>query len=172
MTWAKTYDDYPSAKDFPLSEGSDRAVRYAEDVMVGYRHFDTKGVTPLYPFGHGLSYTTFEYRNVRIESKDDAYRVILDVTNTGSKKGAEVVQLYVAAPKGTIQKPDKELRAFAKTRELQPGETQTIDMTFGRQDLASFDNDQKQWVVDAGTYKAILAASAADVRTTKEFKVR
>lgn len=172
MTWAKHYEDYPSAKDFPLSAGSDRAVRYEEDVFVGYRGFEKNGVEPLYPFGHGLSYTTFEYDNVNIEEKNDSYVVTLDVKNTGKAKGAEVVQLYVAAPKGTMEKPVKELRAFGKTHELQPGEVQRLELTFTRQDLASFDEEQKQWVTDPGTYKAMLAASAADVKMTKEFEVK
>lgn len=172
MTWACNYTDFPSAKNFPLSPGSDRAVRYAEDIFVGYRYFDAKHVKPLYPFGYGLSYTTFGYSNLKVNKCDDDFKVTVDVTNNGNHSGAEVVQLYVSAPKGNMPKPVKELRAFAKSKELAPGESQTLTMTFNRQDLASFDNKKEQWVCDSGTYTAYAAASSQDIRAIETFEVK
>jgi beta-glucosidase len=164
MTWAKAYKDYPSAVDFPLSPGEDRVVKYTEDIFVGYRHFDKNKVEPLYPFGFGKSYTTFEYANLAVKANGDTYTVTVDVKNTGKVAGREVVQLYVTAPKGTLEKPVKELKAFGKSALVQPGQTATVTMTFKKADLASYDEAKKQWVVDPGTYTLNAAASAADLR--------
>ena len=164
MTWAKAYKDYSSAVDFPLSPGEDRVVKYTEDIFVGYRHFDKNKVEPLYPFGFGKSYTTFEYANLAVKANGDTYTVTVDVKNTGKVAGREVVQLYVTAPKGTLEKPVKELKAFGKSALVQPGQTATVTMTFKKADLASYDEAKKQWVVDPGTYTLNAAASAADLR--------
>ena len=164
MTWAKAYKDYSSAVDFPLSPGEDRVVKYTEDIFVGYRHFDKNKVEPLYPFGFGMSYTTFEYANLAVKANGDTYTVTVDVKNTGKVAGREVVQLYVTAPKGTLEKPVKELKAFGKSALVQPGQTATVTMTFKKADLASYDEAKKQWVVDPGTYTLNAAASAADLR--------
>lgn len=172
LTWAKHYADYPSSKDFPLSEGSDRAVRYAEDVFVGYRHFDSKKVEPLYAFGHGLSYTTFAYSNMDVKNDGDGFKVTLTVQNTGKRAGAEVVQLYVGAPQGSMAKPVKELKAFAKTKVLAPGESATVELAFTKYDLASFEESRKDWVTASGNYTAFVAASSADIKISKDFSVK
>lgn len=169
FTWARRYDDYPSAADFPLSEGSDRATRYSEDVMVGYRHFDTRHIDVLYPFGHGLSYTTFAYGALQVEVRDDAVDVSVEVTNSGELPGAEVVQFYLSSPASTMIKPLKELKAFRKTPVLQPHAKTTVKVSIPRGDLASFDADRSAWVIDEGVYTVIAAASVADCRAYATF---
>ncbi len=146
---------------------------YYEDVYVGYRYFDSFGKEVSYPFGYGLSYTAFEYSNASVERSRSTYTVKVDVTNTGSAAGKEIVQLYVTAPDAAaMNKPEKELKAFAKTRELQPGETQTLTLTVDRYDLASYDESQVAWVVDEGDYNFLLGASSRDIRAAVKAPVK
>lgn len=166
MTIAARYEDYPSAGDFPSSEGIDGEVRYSEDIYVGYRHFDTRGITPVFPFGHGLSYTSFTYSDAKVEQLGDSIVASVRVTNTGRCAGKEAVQLYVAAPQHSMRKPTKELRAFAKTRLLKPRQSQTLTMTIPKTSLASWSNYERCWLTDTGTYTFLFAASATDIRQT------
>ena len=139
---------------------------------MGYRYFDTKCVPVSYPFGYGLSYTTFQYSKpvVKVE-KDGAVTASITVTNTGSVKGKEAVQLYISAPAGGLLKPAKELRAFAKTRNLEPGQSETLTMTVDPYTLASFNEETSAWETAAGNYVAAFGASVADVRATAKFKI-
>ena len=179
MTWPIAAVDHPSTANFPqqpdyynLSEKMYgerlKGVNYTnhdEDIYVGYRYFDTFGRRVAYPFGFGLSYTTFSYDKAKVKRlKNDDIEVSVVVKNTGKRAGKEIAQVYVAAPKGQLEKPAKELKAFAKTRMLQPGESQVLTMTIARRDLASFDEAQSQWVVDAGTYQVFIGASCTDIR--------
>ncbi|MDE6497149.1 MAG: fibronectin type III-like domain-contianing protein, partial [Muribaculaceae bacterium] len=181
MTWPLNVGDHPSTKNFPQPMDLytynsvydwNKAVpgyhytNHDEDIYVGYRYFDTFGKDVSYPFGYGLSYTDFAYSKPSVSRKGDEITVSVTVTNTGKTAGKEVVQVYVAAPEGTLEKPEKELKTFGKTRELQPGESETLRMTLNRRDLASFDEAQSAWVVDPGTYSFHIASSAADVRAT------
>lgn len=168
FTWAKNYNDYSSSNNFPESDGNAAIVRYEEDVMVGYRHFDTNNVKPLFPFGFGLSYTSFEYSNIAAAQEDNKITVTLDVKNTGEVAGREVVQLYVAMPKveGLLQ-PVKELKAFAKTQSINPGESTSLTLTLSKDDLKYFDEASKQWVLAEGDYTLMVAANAEDVRLFK-----
>lgn len=165
LTWALRYSDYPSAGNFPLSDGDSAHVRYAEDVMVGYRYFDTRKVKVLYPFGYGLSYTTFDYSNPLLEVDSERVNISIDVMNTGSVAGREVVQLYVGKPaaEGLVM-PAKELMGFVKTRLLKPGEKQTIGMTLLRKDLATWIEAENQWKVAQGSYGIYVAANVEDVK--------
>lgn len=140
-------------------------VTYTEDVFVGYRYFDTFRKVVSYPFGFGLSYTTFAYDNLSISEAKGEYTITVDVTNTGKCAGKEVAQLYVSAPidMGSA-KPLKELKAFAKTKELQPGETETLTMQVSQMELASFNDATGAWVVDRGNYKFLVGASSQDIR--------
>ena len=164
FTLAARYEDYPSADNFPQTGDDPATVEYKEDIFVGYRHFDHAGIQPLYPFGYGLSYTTFRYEQAKVEALGDKIAVSITVTNTGKRTGREVVQLYVATPQGTLVKPKKELKAFAKTELLQPGQSQTMTMTISREDLASYDEHAGCWGTDNGTYTIMIGASAADIR--------
>lgn len=173
FTWAKNYSDYSSSNNFPNSDGNDAIVRYEEDVMVGYRHFDTKGIEPLFPFGFGLSYTTFAYSDMAAEVVDGGVQITLNVKNTGECAGREVVQIYVAQPKieGLLQ-PAKELKAFCKTATIEPGATSKVTIKVSKEDLASFFEDKTAWVVTPGTYNFIAAASATDIRLCQEVTIK
>ena len=182
MTWPVKFTDAYSSKNFPIDEdpridmmnqgqkGNVRNVdftEYEEDVYVGYRYFDSFDVPVSYPFGYGLSYTTFEYSDAKIEQKNDIYDVTVTIKNTGNREGKEVVELYVAAPDSkAANKPAKELKAFAKTKSLKPGENETLTLSITADQLASFDEDASAWVVTEGEYQFLVAASAADVKAT------
>jgi len=139
---------------------------------VGYRYFTTAGKNVSYPFGYGLGYTTFGYSKPVVKvAKDGTVTASITVTNTGSAVGKEAVQLYVTAPDGGLVKPACELRAFAKTGELKPGESQTLTMTVDPYTLASFNEETSAWETAAGAYTAHFGASVADIRATVPFKL-
>lgn len=189
MTLALDYFDDPTAKNFPrnyafswdeLLHPGEQVLQirnlgyteYEEGVYVGYRYFDTMGKAVAYPFGFGLSYTSFGYTKPKVRVRDGRCNVSVTVTNTGKMAGKEVVQLYITAPKGTMDKPKKELKAFAKTRKLKPMEAETICMSFPMADLASFDEQQMAWVTDAGNYLLSIGASVEDIRATCTLTVK
>ena len=183
MTWPVKFSDAYSSKNFPIdqdpridmtNQGAKSAnvrnvdyTEYEEDIYVGYRYFDSFEVPVSYPFGFGLSYTTFEYADAKIAQKDDAYEVTVTVKNTGSHDGKEVVELYVAAPDSkAANKPAKELKAYAKTKNLKPGESETLTLSVKAADLASFDEAASAWVVAEGEYQFLVATSAQDIKAT------
>ena len=182
MTWPLRFTDAYSSKNFPIDQdpridmmnqgqkGNVRTVdytEYEEDIYVGYRYFDSFEVPVAYPFGYGLSYTTFEYADAKVADKGESYEVTVTVKNTGDREGKEVVELYVAAPDSkAANKPVKELKAFAKTKSLKPGESETVKMVVKAADLASFDETASAWVVAEGEYQFLVAASAADIKAT------
>ena len=182
MTWPIKFTDAYSSKNFPIDEdpkidmlnqgqkGTKKNVDYTdyeEDIYVGYRYFDSFEVPVSYPFGFGLSYTTFEYSDAKIAEKGDAYEVTVTVKNTGKLEGKEVVELYISAPDNkAANKPAKELKAFAKTKQLKPGESETLTLTVKTADLASFDEAASAWVVAEGEYQFLVAASAQDIKAT------
>ena len=143
-------------------------MEYKEGIYVGYRHFDTKGVKTQFPFGFGLSYTTFKYGKPQIAANGDAWTVSVDVTNTGRCEGKEIVQLYVGDEKCSVDRPKKELKNFAKVS-LKPGETKTVSMDITRQDLKFWDEATHAWKAEPGKFKAYVCASAEDVRGTVVF---
>ena len=147
-------------------------TEYKEGIWVGYRYFATAGKNVSYPFGYGLGYTTFGYSKPVVKvAKDGTVTATITVTNTGSAVGKEAVQLYVTAPDGGLVKPACELRAFAKTGELKPGESQTLTMTVDPYTLASFNEETSAWETAAGAYTAHFGASVADIRATVPFKL-
>ena len=146
--------------------GKDGHVRYAEGVFVGYRHHDTRAVEPLFPFGFGLGYTRFNWGEPRLSANEmgpEGLTVSIDVTNVGDRAGSELIQLYVRSPKSKVERPDKELRAFAKLS-LLPGETGTADLKILPRDLAYFDVEAGVFRAEAGGYQLVVAANAADIR--------
>ena len=186
MTWPVAATDHASTKNFPGSiddytfkqmVGSNRPIpghtytNHEEDIYVGYRFFDTFGRPVAYPFGYGLSYTTFGYSKPAVKLSGDVVTVSITVKNMGNVAGKEVAQVYVTAPDGQIEKPAKELKAFAKTRELQPGESETLTMTIPVRLLASFDEAGSQWISEAGTYTVHIGSNIADIRATAPFKL-
>ncbi|MBQ6576988.1 MAG: glycoside hydrolase family 3 C-terminal domain-containing protein [Bacteroidales bacterium] len=179
MTFPVNLMDHASSANFPM--GGDTKVyfterrvdtgekdvdytNYEEGIYVGYRWFDKQNMAVSYPFGYGLSYTTFGYSDPKVSNDGTTITANVTVKNTGSVAGKEVVELYVTAPASSLDKPVKELKAYAKTKALEPGEEQTLTMTFATADLASFDESKSAWVVDAGTYKFLFGASSRDIR--------
>ena len=148
-------------------------TNYEEDIYVGYRYFDSFGKAVAYPFGFGLSYTTFSYTNMSVSEANGVYIVKVDVKNTGKKAGRNVVELFVAAPNSKkLNKPEKELRNYAKTRLLQPGQTETVTMTVKAEDLASFNEKASAWKTDAGRYDFLICSSASDVEAKASANVK
>ena len=185
MTISDAYEHEPSAPNFPRIyadkpfnysfyrrlEGNkkDYTVKdidytdYEEDIWVGYRYFQTKAPRHVaYPFGYGLSYTTFKWSGLKVAAADGGYRVCVTVRNTGKVAGKDVVQLYVKAPGREMEKPARELKAFAKTPLLQPGESCTVEMFVSAESLASWDEKSSSWSVEKGRYRFIAARNAAD----------
>ena len=148
-------------------------TNYEEDIYVGYRYFDSFGKPVAYPFGFGLSYTTFGYENLKVTEANGVYTVKVDVKNTGKKAGRNVVELFVAAPNSKkANKPEKELRNYAKTQLLQPGQTETVTMQVKTEDLASFNEKASAWKTDAGVYTFMICSSASDVEAKATAKVK
>ena len=182
MTWPVKFNDAYSSKNFPIDEdpridmlnqgkkGNVKNVDYTdyeEDIYVGYRYFDSFEVPVSYPFGYGLSYTTFEYSDAKITQKNDIYDISVAVKNTGKFEGKEVVEVYISAPNNkAANKPAKELKAFAKTKLLKPGESQTLTLSITAPELASFDETTSAWVVAEGEYKFLIGASSQDIKAT------
>ena len=187
MTWPIAAVDHPStanfAKEYDMytyknmegwGKGNIPGVDFSnheEDIYVGYRYFDTFKKDVAYPFGFGLSYTTFEMGKPSVKANGKNIEVSVTVKNTGKVAGKQVAQVYVTAPKGAYEKPAKELKAFGKTRELKPGESQTLKMTLEKRDLASFDEANSQWKVDAGNYLFQVGTDVESIKGTATLKV-
>jgi len=158
--------DTPSHTNFPGDAGE---VRYGEGLFIGYRYYDAKEIPTLFPFGHGLSYTTFTYSNPKISAKkfkdQDGLTVTVDVTNTGKLAGKEIVQVYVHDQKSGLIRPQKELKGFAKVA-LNPGETKTVSIQLDFRAFAYYHPEYKQWITEDGEFDILIAASAADIRHT------
>ena len=150
--------------------GENGAVRYGEGIFMGYRYYDAKGVPTLFPFGYGLSYTTFGYQNPRVSSNSfrdvDGVTVSVDVTNTGKMAGKEVVQVYVHDHKSKLVRPPKELKGFTKV-ELQPGETKTVTVVLDFRAFAYYHPAYRQWITEDGEFDLLIGASSTDIRCTQ-----
>lgn len=163
-TWARRYEDYPSASDFGILNGDLEKEIYKEGIYVGYRYFGSFGMTPLFPFGFGLSYTTFStaFRGLRI--KDGIIEVDVTVKNTGERyPGREVVQVYAALPQTSFARERHRLVGFAKTQPLQPGKEQEMTISIGSKELASFSELEQAWIVSAGEYGICIGKDSASV---------
>ena len=187
MTWPIAATDHPStanfAKEYDMytyknmegwGKGNIPGVDFSnheEDIYVGYRYFDTFKKNVAYPFGYGLSYTTFEMGKPAVKVHGNNIEVSVTIKNTGKVAGKQVAQVYVTAPKGAYEKPLKELKTFGKTRELKPGESQTLKMTLEKRDLASFDEANSQWKVDAGNYLFQVGTDVESIKGTATLKV-
>jgi beta-glucosidase len=187
MTWPVSVYDHWSTRNFPQDydmysyqrlRQRNRPIKgitytnHEEGIYVGYRYFDTYKKQVAYPFGFGLSYTTFAYSRPNVKLQNDVLTVSVTVTNTGKTAGKEVVQVYVHAPEGGMDKPEKELRAFAKTRLLQAGEKETLTMEIPKSDLASWSETSHGWEVASGDYDVMVAANANDIRGTATVKIK
>jgi len=192
ITFPMSYNDAPSAKNFPgVAEKSDKKdaasdlsgfsfmrrtpweVTYEDDIYVGYRFYNTFKVPVAYEFGFGLSYTKFDYSNLKLAGKDFTGKLTfsVDVKNTGSVAGREAVQVYIGSPSGKLKKPEETLAAFAKTKLLKPGESQTVSFTLETKDFASFDEATSSWIAEAGIYNLKIGASSLAIKQTANFKI-
>jgi len=194
-TFPVKYEDVPSAATFPgkvieqeNAKSTDKKedivtaflnpkpieVTYEDGIYVGYRYYGTFGIKPAYEFGFGLSYTEFEYSGLKVETPDfkGKQSVTFTIKNAGKVAGREVVQLYIAAPVSKIDKPKYELKGFAKTKTLQPGESQTITLQLTARDLSSFNTAVSSWVADAGKYDVLIAASSTDIKLNGSFNLK
>jgi len=170
-TWPKMYSDLPTAGNMPAS--NQNKIEYSEGIYIGYRYFDKYDAEPMYPFGHGLSYTTFEYSDLTLSSDkfdltndDEIITVSVKVTNTGAVAGKEVVQLYIRDNEASVDRPYKELKGFAKTDLLQPGESQIITFEIGKRDLSFFEENDPddlndgEWVAESGIFTVIIGGTS------------
>jgi beta-glucosidase len=171
QTYPKRLEDNPAYINYPGENGK---VYYGEGLFVGYRYYDKKKITPLFPFGYGLSYTTFQYSNLRLDKSQieagDELLVSIDVTNTGHHAGKEVVQLYIRDMKSSRVRPIKELKGFTKV-DLAPGETRTVSLPVRRESLAFYDDFVHQWTAEAGEFEVLVGASSLDIRATAQFRL-
>ncbi len=183
MTFPNRYMDHYSSKNFPGRElvdnpfpsalvGVESEVVYEEDIYIGYRYFETFNVPVSYPFGFGMSYTTFEIANNSINvNKDGVLEISCSVKNIGNVKGKEVVQVYIASPDVNLEKPSKELRAFSKSKLLSPNEYQNIYFQIEPKDYASFSTEKSAWVLEAGTYKIMVGNSISNISFTESIEI-
>ncbi|MBR0162460.1 MAG: glycoside hydrolase family 3 C-terminal domain-containing protein [Oscillospiraceae bacterium] len=151
-TWARAYGDNPAAATFGKNGGNSLQQDYCEDIFVGYRYFDTFGIEPLFPFGYGLSYTAFSLVCTDFSADWHETRLTVAVSNTGDRSGRAVAQVYVSAPEGRLAKPYQELKGFAKTKELAPGETQTLTIRIPTESFASYDEEKAAFLMEPGHY--------------------
>lgn len=182
------YKDVPSSAFFPGEALSDEVVmdaylnmprgkhsqmKHQDGIYVGYRYYDSFAVPVAYPFGYGLSYTSFSYGQPQLSSAsfNGELKISIEVKNTGKVAGKEVVQLYLTAPATSMDKPKKELKAFAKTSVLAPEQSEIVQFSLTADQLASYSEQAGRWVADAGTYQVLVAASSADVRQTASFNL-
>ncbi len=187
MTFPINFMDHPSSANFPYNYDRNAGnqgrgpqqprkdvdyTNYEEGIYVGYRYFATAGKEVSYPFGYGLSYTTFSYTKPVVKAVADGFEATVTVTNTGSVAGKEVVELYVSAPAGGLEKPACELKGFAKTREMKPGENQTVTIKVSNYELASFNEAASAWEAAAGTYKVAFGSSVADIRANATYQLK
>lgn len=188
MTFPIQLSDIGANANFPVDQTSENVsvasrrvdrgeknvdfTRYDEGVYVGYRWFDSRQVEVSYPFGYGLSYTTFDYSNMKVKQNKKEIKVSIDITNNGTVEGKEVVQLYVTAPGASMDKPAKELKAFAKTSSLKPGKKETVTLVVKTDDLRSFDETSKKWQLEPGTYKVMVASNSRDIRATETIEIK
>lgn len=176
MTFPADYFDIPSSRNFPMvgetKEGKNfDYTNYEEDIWIGYRYFNTVNLPIAYPFGYGLSYTSFSFAEPRLERKKGKWVASIRIKNIGEVSGKEVVQLYVSAPQTSIRKPDTELKAFGKTRNLKPGESEIIELQFTDYDIASFDANNSRWLTQKGKYKLSFGSSSRDFKATVSFNI-
>jgi beta-glucosidase len=180
MTFPMNYMDIPSSWNFPYywdmtkgRKGERENVdytKYDEGIFVGYRYFQTDNRKVSYPFGYGLSYTAFSYTKPTVKADKDGFTATITIKNTGKVAGREVVELYVSAPSGGLEKPARELKAFTKTKLLAPGESETLTMKVSAYEMASFNEATSSWETADGTYEVLFGASVEDIRATASFR--
>jgi beta-glucosidase len=163
-TFPVKVSDNPAFGNYP---GANNVVNYAEGIYVGYRHYDTRNIEPLFPFGHGLSYTTFEYKDLKIIKKGKVIFARFSVKNRGGADGSEVAQLYIHDLVSSENRPLKELKNFEKIF-LKAGETKHISFEITDEDLSFFSAKQNNWVLESGEFEVLIGSSSRDIRLKKK----
>ena len=173
LTFPKKLSDSPAHKSERTFPGVEEKVFYDEGIYVGYRYFDKEQIEPLFPFGYGLSYTTFNYENLRLDkekfTKNDTVNVSVDIVNTGNRFGTEIIQLYVQDIESSTDRPPKELKKFEKVK-LKPNERKTVEFNLTIGDFSFYDDSTHNWVVEPGTFKILLGSSSRDIHLQKEIE--
>ena len=173
LTFPKKLSDSPAHKSERTFPGVEEKVFYDEGIYVGYRYFDKKQIEPLFPFGYGLSYTTFNYENLKLDkekfSKNDIVTVSVDIINTGNRSGTEIIQLYVQDVESSTDRPPKELKKFEKVR-LEKNERKTVEFNLNFDDFSFYDDSTRGWVVEPGTFNILLGSSSRDIHLRKEIE--
>jgi beta-glucosidase len=170
VTWPRDVKDVPAYKTYP---GTDLHIAYSEGILVGYRGFDAGNLQPLFPFGYGLSYTTFSYSGLNVSpaklSSGQSARVRLTIRNTGNRPGAEIVQLYVHDGHSKIQRPPRELKGFQRVS-LKPGESKTVGFTVDQSALSFYSDRKHEWTVEPGSFDLSAGSSSRDLRLTAKLR--
>jgi len=172
-SFERRWEDNATFNSYLDPAGTNR-VSYSEGVFLGYRHFDKDKIKPLFPFGYGLSYTTFQYANLRVApaSGGDALAAVsFDVKNTGGREGAEIAELYVGDGHSKIERPAKELKGFAKVS-LKPGETKTVRLTLDRRAFSYFDPKEHKWKAEPGDFSILVGSSSAKIELEGKFALK
>jgi len=173
VSFERRWEDNPTFNSYYPKEG-EKSVKYSEGIFFGYRYFDRAAVKPLFPFGFGLSYTSFQYSNMTVTpgsgNLDEPVTVSLDVKNTGTRAGAEIVQFYVGDQHASVPRPVKELKGFARVN-LNPGETRRVSITLDRRAFAFYDTGRKNWVAEPGEFGILAGSSSDDIRSQGTFRL-
>jgi beta-glucosidase len=174
VSFERRWEDNAAFDSYYPKKG-ERRVEYKEGVLLGYRHFDRSSVKPLYPFGYGLSYTTFKYGNLEVTPASGDFsapvKVSFDVTNTGSVAGSEVAELYVSDSHSSVPRPAKELKGFAKVL-LQPGETRRVTLSLDRRAFSFYDVKKRAWTAEPGTFAILVGSSSAQIELRGNFVLK
>jgi beta-glucosidase len=183
-TMPVAYATVPTAKNFPgieigemvvqnsLFRATPSRVTYEEGIYIGYRYYSTFGKEIAYPFGYGLSYTSFDLTESTFAATDGTIDMTVAVKNTGKVAGREIVQVYITAPSGKLEKPALELRGFEKTSQLEPGQAEELKFSLKPGDYASFDEVRSAWIVEPGEYEIKVGTSSRDILITKKFTIK
>jgi len=174
LTFPQREQDIPAYLNMTSEDGK---IYYREDIYVGYKHYQAKGVKPLFPFGFGLSYTSFEYSDLKVsptavaDGDASAFAVDVSVTvkNTGNVKGSESIQLYVGLPKSGVAHPELQLRSFAKVRNLSPGASETVKLRLDKYAVSFWDTPRSVWRGEKGVYRVVIGSSSVDLKLDDQF---
>jgi beta-glucosidase len=170
VSFEKKWADNPTANSY-FDDDKDNKVFFSEGVFLGYRYYDTKKVEPQFPFGFGLSYTTFDYSNIEItQNEDTTFTIKISVKNTGNIYGKESVQVYVSDLESSVDRPVKELKGFAKIA-LNPGEEGQLEISLSKEAFSFFSEAKGKWIIEPGEFEILVGASSKDIQLTKKIKI-
>ena len=171
MTFPKSWKDCSA---YGLYKTQDSVTNYSDGIFVGYRHFDKDNIEPLYPFGFGLSYTSFEYSNLKLwksSNTDSEWKLTFELKNTGEREGSEVAQLYIKDVKSSLPRPEKELKKFKRVT-LKPGETKEVEFTINKKALSYYDPAKHGWIAEPGEFQVMIGSSSRDIKLKDSLELK